>query len=344
MQLDPPGAGPEGRARPWYYPKHMSSAQRAYLPSWLTVRQVRLELLMAATLVLVVSALVIFGPTPNTRFASAARDFARFLLLATGVQSSLVILACLGKRAARSLVLIVGVAIGSTLFVEGVEALGGAMFSWTDIASAAVAVAAGAGIAAARLTGRRRWVGIATAIASGVIATAPFVGVVRSYRARDAAFPTLLDANRRDDIDWVRTQAVPVHLEPWSRAATSIESPMFVVPLEGSPQPGVAIDEPYPNWTGQKVLKLDLGNPGGQPLDLVLNVDDMLGSGNPGDRFDRKLRLLPHSRQTYEIALQDIVRAIPHRRFALDDMDIVRVYSEQAIPGGRLLVARIWLE
>ena len=185
---------------------------------------------------------------------------------------------------------------------------------------------------------------MATAIASVAVAIAPFVGVVRSYQLRDASFPTLLDPDRRDDLDWVRPQDSPVRIEPRSVSSPGVDGPIFVVPLEGAAQPGIAIDEPYPDWSGLTVLKLDLGNPGGQTLDLVLNVDDMRGSGNPGDRFDRAVQLPPHSRQTIQVALQDIVRSVPHRRFALDDMDIVRVYSEQSIPGGRLLVARIWLE
>lgn len=182
------------------------------------------------------------------------------------------------------------------------------------------------------------------AVAAAAIVATPFVGVVQSYRVRDAGFPMLLDANRRGDLAWVRPQASPVYIEPWPRSSPRVDSPVFVVPLEGSQQPGIAIDEPYGNWTGRHVLKLELVNPGDRPLDLVLNVDDMRGSGNPGDRFDRNLHLAPHSRQTIGADLRDIVRAIPHRRFALDDMDIVRVYSARPIPGDRLLVTRIWLE
>lgn len=313
---------------------------------WLTVRKVQLELLVAAVLVLISIAAVWLGPVPNTRFASAARDLARFLVLAIGVQSALAIAACLRMRVGRSLVLVIGGAIGAALLVEAVEALGGATFSWPDVASAMVAVVAGAAVAAARRAEARRGIGIATAIASAstAVAVAPFTGVVLSYRARDAAFPTLLDATRRDDLDWIRPQAVPVRIEPEFRSTPGVDSPHFVVPLEGSAEPGIAIDEPYANWTGQHVLKLELVNPGDRPLDLVLNVDDMRGSGSPGDRFDRKLRLPPHSEQTIQATLYDIARAIPHRRFAFEDMDIVRVYSEQPIPGARLLVARIWLE
>ena len=301
-------------------------------------------MLLALAVGLAVVAAVVFGPVPNTRFASASRDLSRFLLIAIAVQTALTVTLMLQLQAVRSALLIAVAALGMALLVEGAEAVRGAAFSFADVGSSLIAVGAGVGLSVARRSRPRRWIGVLAALGFSAVAILPFQGVVASYRARDAAFPTLLDASRGGDIDWVRPQQHAVRIQEVSIPAMGIEEPFFVVPLDGNQEPGIAVDEPYGNWTGLHSLVLEVVNPGSEPLTLVLNVDDMRGSGSPGDRFDLRIQLPPRTRQTIRTDLQDMVRAIPHRRFALEDMDIVRLYSERPIPGGLLFVKRIWLE
>ena len=94
-------------------------------------------------------------------------------------------------------------------------------------------------------------------------AVLPFAAVLQAYAERRAHFPVLLDARRDADVFWVRKMPAPVRLGPVDPALRrEAGEPAFVVSFEQGALPGLAIDEPYGDWSGFTTLVIDLINPG----------------------------------------------------------------------------------
>jgi hypothetical protein len=77
--------------------------------------------------------------------------------------------------------------------------------------------------------------------------------------------------------------------------------------------PGVAFHEPVPDWRRYKTLSIDVENPDGEPLDLVVRVHDIRHKRIFNDRFNRKFELAAHERRNLRISLEDI-RLAPRGR------------------------------
>lgn len=304
----------------------------------------------AAALLLLAAAIgcaALLWPEPSTRLATAARDLARFLILAIAAFQGVRLLLAVGVRAAPAalLALLAVMALGTS--VELLEWQAGEAFSRVDVAMDLAAslcgLAANSLRAAGAGRGRFTWLGVALSLVAGAVV--PFALVAGSYAQRRASFPVLLDAGHHDDLDWIRPMPHPVRIEHFGALQSGAPAePAFVVPLDAGPMPGLALDEPYSDWRGYHALVLDLFNPGDTPLDLILNVDDMRGSGEPGDRYDEAVHLPPRSGKVLRTSFDSISKALPHRRFAFEDMDIVMIYRPEPAAGERLLVRRMWLE
>ncbi len=303
------------------------------------------EILTTVGLVAVIATCAVVLPVPNTRFASATRDLASFLILAIIAFAVARALHLRGFRRGPSAALIVSGALILGLAVESLETVAGGGFSVRDLLMDTVAAAAG--ISAAEMLKPGSLVHFWGASASIFLAGAawPFFLTTHSYFVRWTQFPVILDASVASNMDWVRPMDEPaqiVDIGPAFRREAGEKA--ILVPLEDGPRSGLAIDEPYGDWSAWSTLLVDVINPGDRPIRVLLNVDDMRGSGRLGDRYDRWLDLPPASRRIVRTRLQDIVRSIPHRRFALEDMDIVMLSAPGVMPGRRLLVRRIWLE
>ena len=306
------------------------------------------EALVALVFAAAVGAAAFLAPEPNTHLAAAARDFARFLILASMGFTGFRVLLALGVRRSWAAMAITVTALSLGVGVEVIEMSAGEEFSGGDVAmdlagSLCGLAAAQWGAPAGRLGGRAVWSGVALVLLA--LAVLPFADVLQAYAERRAHFPVLLDARRDADLFWVRKMPVPVRLGSVDPALRrEVGEPAFEVSFEQGELPGLAVDEPYGDWSGFDTLSIDLINPGDTPLDLILNVDDMRGSGKPGDRYDERVQLAPRSRRVLRTPLAAMVKAIPHRRFALEDMDIVMIYRLGPAAGEQLLVRRIWLE
>lgn len=305
---------------------------------------------MAIAIVLcgAMGAAALLVPEPNTLLASALRDIVRFLILASLAYVGLRFLVALGVSRARAAFVVLAAALVVGAGVELAEWSVGRALSAKDVIMDLAAGVAGVGAMQAggrQVSPRSRtiWGGIAMALV--VLAVLPFSRTVQAYAERHTHFPVLLDSQRPADTVWVRAMPEPVRIgliDAGLRRETGETA--FEVPLGRHPMPGLALDEPFGDWTGFSTLAIDLINPGDEALELVLNIDDMRGSGLPGDRYDERISLAPHSRRVLRTPLRDIVAAIPHRRFALDDMDIVMIYRDKRAPDATLLVRKIWLE
>lgn len=306
------------------------------------------EGVIALVLIAVFGAGALLWPEPNTLLAASARDFARFLILALMTYAGIRALVSLGLARVKASLITAGAALSLGVAVELAEMAAGSRFAVRDVAMDLAAGLCGLVASLVRLPGigvgrRMAWLGLFILLL--LAAVSPFAQTLHAYVERNSAFPVLLDARRNEGLFWVRTMPAPVSIRPVdTRLQKELDELAFVVPLDEGGMPGLAIDEPYGDWRGYSTLALDLINPGDTALDLILNVDDMRGSGAPGDRYDERVLLAPRSRTILRTSLESIVRSIPHRRFALDDMDIVMIYRRGPANGEQLMVRRIWLE
>ncbi|MEZ5458880.1 MAG: hypothetical protein R3E65_06110 [Steroidobacteraceae bacterium] len=291
----------------------------------------------------VIAALVL--PERATMMAAAARDLARFAaMIAVGATVAAIAIRFVRRR----FVAVLGVAAAVTMLgvaVETQESLTGGYFSWSDIATNLLAAGCGLAVVQAAWDQAKRIVWGALAAVGAAASLLVFADFVLLYAQRDAQQPVLIDAQSARQQRWVRPVTPPVRrvvLPPeWAQFAGERA---FEVPLGQGDLPGFALDEPLKDWSAWQRVALEVVNPGRQPLSLVLNIDDMRGSGRPGDRYDERVTLPPGRRVVLRTPFATISRALPHRRFAFEDMDIVYLYAEQAMPGAKIYVTKAWLE
>lgn len=291
----------------------------------------------------VIAALVL--PERATMIAAAARDLARFAaMIAVGATVAAIVIGFV-PRLSLAVLLVAAAVTALGLAVEIQESLTGGYFSWSDLATNLLAAGCGLALVQAvqdRAT-RVAWASVAAVGAGASLLV--FADFALLYAQRDAQQPVLIDAQAARQQRWVRPVAPPVRrvmLPPeWAQFAGEWA---FDVPLGEGDLPGFALDEPLTDWSGWERFALEVINPGARPLSLVLNIDDMRGSGRPGDRYDERVTLPPGRRVVLRTPFATISRALPHRRFAFEDMDIVYLYSEKALPGARLYVTKAWLE
>ncbi len=324
--------------------RHATSQSRLANVALTHSREIGIAMVLAAG----IGALALLAPEPNTLLASAVRDFARFLILALISYTAFRIVAALGFLRMWTALVITVASLSLGIGVELFEMSSGDGFSERDVAMDLAACVSGLAAGQWRSLGGRpegRMAWFAMTLMLLLVAALPFGSTLQAYIERRANFPVLLDAQRDADLGWVRQMPEPVRIGPVDGALQREPGERaFIVPFDAGVMPGLAIDEPYGDWSGLRTLAIDLINPGDTMLDLILNVDDMRGSGEPGDRYDERVVLPPRSRKVLRTPLENMVRSIPHRRFALDDMDIVMIYRTGPAAGERVMVRRIWLE
>jgi len=181
--------------------------------------------------------------------------------------------------------------------------------SWEDVGADALGVvlALAMYVFFERRSPLRRWhrfVALVVAISCVAIFVAPIVRMTRAYVHRNGQFPVLADFHSRIELYW--TLSVGVHRE--------IVDDALEVEFGGEEFPGVAFHEPVPDWRRFKTLVIDVENPAGEPLRLVVRVHDRRHINTFNDRFNRRFTLSAAERRTLRIPLEDI-RNAPKGRF-----------------------------
>lgn len=156
-------------------------------------------------------------------------------------------------------------------------------------------------------------------VALGVVAMLSASGfdlaaTVTAYGERDLAFPTLFAA---DGSLWERTfvathdSVLTPHAKPVGEAVP-FDGPLARLDLKPGTYPGLAFDEPYPDWIGARSLVLTFVSDLDAPLPLVIRIDDAQHDNRYADRFNRQVVIHPGVNRVV-IPLDDVRRA-PNRR------------------------------
>lgn len=296
-------------------------------------------------------AIVVLSPGPGTgRAGAAVHDSAH----APGFACVTFVLLILLKRyRARPLALadygtafVLGAGLG--LATEIVQRFMGGDSSWLDLLSDAIGAAVACGVFASfdrRISIGMR-VGLATAaVAALVLHSVQFVRVGVAFAHREQDFPILFDAaNRRAELFVVGRRSIVSYTILPAALAKRPSEPSLRVQLVPGLFPGVAVEEPYPDWSRYTLLKLDLANPEERPFELQLRVHDQVHNWDSDDRFQEKVRLAPNARTIVTIPIEDIARAPRHRRMDTRSIADLRLYTDRRDAGRTFYVTRVWLE
>jgi hypothetical protein len=235
------------------------------------------------------------------------------------------------------------------LITEIAQRYAGRDSSWLDLRSDALGAAAFCGLFT--MLDRRvassaiRMVSVLAAAAVLAWHSVPLVQVTLAYVHRSQDFPSLIDArdSRPDGFaSPFRSQGEYTQL-PSIYAQTEKERALR---LQFGEQDwvGLDLDEPYPDWSGYRTMKLDLTNPSDTPLRVALRVHDRTHNWQFDDRFNHGFTLAPRTRATYSVALADIERAPLARRLDLQHIANVQLFTAGTNAGRDIYVSRIWLE
>jgi hypothetical protein len=287
---------------------------------------------------------VIFAPQPDSRMNAALHDVAHvvvFALLGFAVTRTL---EHAGRPATTALLAVLALGLVLGVLTESAQAMLGGDLSTGDIGRDALGCAVGFCIAQSWSAARRRnaWALVALlGLAAGVL---PLLQVLQQYSRRDGRLPTLLDAAIPESRLWAVSDQASLALRelPADLQRTPGESAIEVT-IQRDRYPGMTLSEPAPGWSGWRVLKLDLANPGDTALEIGVRIDDRARAVY-GDRFETRTLLEPHSRRIVEVPLEQVAAAGRGRRLQLDAIYKIIVFHDGVLPDRSFLVRRIWLD
>ena len=146
----------------------------------------------------------------------------------------------------------------------------------------------------------------------------PAALLARDYARRDIAFPVLFDAQQPWGRPFLRLQGAKLRLsDPPDRWKNVAHGPLALVSFSHQRYPGIAIQEPYPDWTGYRLLTFAVISD--QKTRLAVRIDDARHSDGRQDRYTGAFDVGPGF-DVISIPL-DAIRQAPRGR----SMDMTRI-------------------
>jgi hypothetical protein len=209
------------------------------------------------------------------------------------------------------------------------------------------ALGAGAGLAALALaTTHQRWLPMIVLAISGTVICMPVFDAILGYAERHRQAPALLELSNRADWYFLSIQGFQVTASKlphrWRRAS---DSGSLRVKVTESGAQSITHLEPLADWRDYRWLKMDLTNPGAAPLQLTIRVHDRMHNNQQTDRFNRRFRLEPSTREVVAVALEDIESAPAGRILDISHVAEWIIFADADIRAGQeFYVTRVWLE
>jgi hypothetical protein len=304
-------------------------------------------------LIVILLAAVLFSPDPGTsRAIAAAHDFAHAPIFGCVAVFLLISLRrmtfarqwSVGRQYAAA----IAAAAGLGLATEILQALGHRDASWLDLRSdvlGAIAFGAMFTVVDGRL-GSVTLCRIACAVGAVLmlVHSAPFAKTVLAYVRRNEAFPVVFEAGDNTPDAFVGALRSRLAYEPLPAEFASYANEQALHIQFGSGEwLGMAVDEPYPDWTGYGALALDMTNSSDQVLAMAIRVHDRAHDHRFEDRFNRSFNLAPRTRTTLVIPLAEIERGPVARKLDLQQVAQLVLFTSGENESRDLYVSRIWL-
>ncbi|MEZ6060052.1 MAG: hypothetical protein R3C19_06805 [Planctomycetaceae bacterium] len=317
--------------------------ESAAIPVNLYPRSKRVAVLRRLSFVAAMLSLVAFGlvfpfPLHSRRWGAIfdlahAPAFCILMLMITGVLDPPAIglsrrFLTILKMSMAGVALLAVVLAGIGLTGEFLQKFANRNPSWHDVAANTLGLAAAVCWIAAQ---HRRGVLRASLIAA---AFALLIGVsvdplleIHELELLRRDMPLLASFERPRELHgWYLRSADMLRTSDWATDGTH----SLRVTLRPGRYPGAAFISPEPNWRGYETLKLDLRNPGQQPLPLIVKVHDQEhedSNFDHSDRFHREIVVPAGEDLTVSIALSDIESAPAARTMNMENVSFIEVFS-----------------
>jgi hypothetical protein len=195
----------------------------------------------------------------------------------------------------------------------------------------------------------RRRLGAALRIAAAAVlmlaTVVPLASIARVYDGRRKALPHLV---RLDGSHWerrlvrVRNARLTPSVVVTDGDARRVQAPATLA-LRPGRYPGIALNEPYPDWTPYRQLVFDVRSAEGAPLAWTVRVHDASHNGDYRDRFNREF-VLTGGRQTITIPLEDVRRAPAKREMDMRHIRGVAMFAWELDHAAQVEVGPLRLE
>lgn len=176
------------------------------------------------------------------------------------------------------------------------------------------------------------------------VAAWPLIALGWHYGMRAAAFPIIVDFDSRWQQPFIkapranlgRTEAPAA----WRHRTGDMVS---VIRFRHARWPGVTIREPYPDWSGKSLLRLQIYSPSDESVMLTLRIDDVAHNQEHKDRFNRTFSIEP-GLNDLAVTLDDVRGAPAEREMDLRRMAQLILFTNRPREPFELLISDIWLE
>jgi hypothetical protein len=134
----------------------------------------------------------------------------------------------------------------------------------------------------------------------------PLAPVFVSYAGRAGAFPVVADLASLWQEPFIEVEGAELFVgkgpEEWSRRAGRRVALLL---LDGTAGGGVTIHEPFKDWSGFSVLKINVFSTASLPVHMILRLEDRTREQPPEERIDYSLRVMPGAND-FLIPLEDL--------------------------------------
>lgn len=197
--------------------------------------------------------------------------------------------------------------------------------SWGDVAADVVGVLLALAVYAlfdrrAPLRGAARVGAVIFIVCCLAFYLAPVIRMVEAYVHRNGQFPVLASFDSPIDLRWTVGYGVRREIRDDALEIEFQSERGF---------PGVSFFEPVSDWSGYRVLRVEVENPAGEGLTLGIRVNDRRRGRVYSDRFNRNFELAAGERRTLEIPLEDVRRAPRNRLMNMTQISDVTLFRAE---------------
>lgn len=176
------------------------------------------------------------------------------------------------------------------------------------------------------------------------VAAWPLVALGWHYGMRAAAFPVVVDFDSRWQQPFISSPRADLGRKEaptaWRHRTGDMVS---VIRFRHARWPGVTIREPYPDWSGKSLLRLQIYSPSEESVKLTLRIDDVEHNQEHKDRFNRTFSIEP-GLNDLAVTLDDVRRAPADREMDMRRVAQLILFTNRPSEPFELLISDVWLE
>ena len=174
-----------------------------------------------------------------------------------------------------------------------------------------------------------------------VVVLQALLPVFASYAGRAGAFPVVVDLASSWQEPFIEVERAELFVgkgpEQWSRRAGRR---VAVLLLDGTPGAGVTVHEPFKDWSGLSMLKLNMYSTAERPIRVMLRLEDSSREQPPENRIDYALRVVPGANDFY-IPLEALSETPSGRDFKLHSIRRIGLHLGEPTEPLRIYMHRI---